>query len=130
MEEGLEPTPITVNPRHEGMQILRGSKGGTVAARPEALTEMLQVLLRQCSQTVQQSRGTGQLECTLQRGGLRRKRRASKLLEGAGRGRATKATMYYHILFLCFSSFLLVREYMCLDFGDNELFVFALLNPA
>uniref|UniRef100_A0A453BUK1 RIN4 pathogenic type III effector avirulence factor Avr cleavage site domain-containing protein n=1 Tax=Aegilops tauschii subsp. strangulata TaxID=200361 RepID=A0A453BUK1_AEGTS len=43
-----------------------------------------------CSQTVQQSRGTGQLECTLQRGGLRPKRRASTLLEGAERGRATK----------------------------------------
>jgi len=78
MEEGLEPTPITVNPRRDGS----GSKVGT-AAHPEALTEMPQDLLHQCSQTVQQGRGTGQLECTLQTGGLRQKRMASILLEGA-----------------------------------------------
>jgi len=79
MEECLVQTPITANPRRDGTQ---RSKVRT-AAHPEALTEMPQDLIHQCSQTVQQGRETGQLERTLQTGGLRQKRMASILLEGA-----------------------------------------------
>ena len=74
---------LTVSLHHEDMQILRENKG-VMLGHQEAPTEQLLGLLHQCSQTTNQSRSTGRLECRLQRGGHLQRGMASIHLEGAG----------------------------------------------